>query len=173
MEGNQGGDWGAFSHLYYSIDAGVRNFVENGPVIYKDILVSPFGIVPSSILSDLGLSSMSYQFATPAETFSCVNTALLSNDSGCFVPPYFTGVSAYLLPIVGGFFFGFLRFYIYGLISSSWGVLEASGKERDIPVILVVFYFAEQLMLFIPATISMVVFYLLFSIFFIKTKIIK
>ncbi|QQN71619.1 hypothetical protein [Comamonas testosteroni] len=97
---------------------------------------------------------------------------MVTNIPGCFIPPYFTGASAYFLPIVGGLLFGFIRFYVYRIVSMSWGDLERLGKAKDIPVLLVLFYFFEQTMLFIPATISLSVFMLIMAILVVKLKIV-
>lgn len=172
VEGNQGADFGAFAHLYYSIGAGAENFLNEGIVFFKDILLSPLGILPSSTLDSIGLVSLSYQFTPPEESFSCVNTSLVTNIPGCFIPPYFTGASAYFVPIAGGLLFGFFRFYVYRIVSMSWDALERMGKAKDIPVILVLFYFFEQIMLFIPATISLSVFMLIIAILAVKLKIV-
>ncbi|BDB71964.1 hypothetical protein Cthiooxydans_43760 [Comamonas thiooxydans] len=173
VEGNQGADFGAFAHLYYSIGAGAENFFNKGIVFFKDILLSPLGILPSSTLDAIGLASLSYQFVPPEESFSCVNTSLAANIPGCFIPPYFTGASAYFSPIFGGLLFGFIRFYVYRIVSMSWDALERIGKAKDIPVLLVLFYFFEQTMLFIPATISLSVFMLIMAILAVKLKIVK
>lgn len=47
-----------FSHLIYSVDAGVKSFSESGPTLPKDILVSAIGVFPSSLYSFFGLESL-------------------------------------------------------------------------------------------------------------------
>ena len=156
--GAQGADIGAFSHLYYSINAGIENFFDSGPFVARDIILSIFGVVPGAFFQAIGLEGLSYQLLGSENVFSCINTQLIAGNEGCFIPPYFTGVSAYFFPIVGGFAFGFCRYATYAAVVKIWDQLATIGEDRFIPVLLVLFYFTEQAMLFIPATISMVVF---------------
>lgn len=161
----------SFSHLYYSIDAGVKYFALHGLTIFRDVALSPLGVVPSSIFDSLGLNSLSYQFVPPEDSFSCVNTSIVAGAYGeCFVPPYFTGASAYFLPILGGLIFGFFRFSIYAIISRGWKILEERKASDHIPTLVVICLLCDQVMLFIPATISMSVFILLISIMLILIR---
>ena len=164
----------SFSHLYYSIDAGINYFTLHGLTMFRDVALSPLGIIPSSLFSSLGIDSLSYQFVPPEDSFSCVNTSIVAGVYGeCFVPPYFTGASAYFLPILGGVIFGFFRFSIYAIISRGWKILEERKASDQIPTLVVICLLFDQVMLFIPATISMTVFILLISIIFIMTRVIK
>lgn len=164
----------SFSHLYYSIDAGINYFTLHGLMMFRDVALSPLGIIPSSLFSSLGIDSLSYQFVPPEDSFSCVNTSIVAGVYGeCFVPPYFTGASAYFLPILGGVIFGFFRFSIYAIISRGWKILEERKASDQIPTLVVICLLFDQVMLFIPATISMTVFILLISIILIMTRVIK
>lgn len=149
----------AFIHLIYSIDAGIRNFWGDGTTVARDVLLSPLGVVPSSVFQYVGLSEISYQLVDPALKSSCINTAAISSREGCFLPPYFTGVSAYVAPLGGGFVFGFFRFALYAAVSKAWARL--AGNEKYLPLILLALLCADQVMLFIPATISLAVFLLI------------
>lgn len=161
----QGADIGAFSHLYYSINAGIENFFDSGPFVARDIILSIFGVVPGAFFQAIGLEGLSYQLLDSKNIFSCINTQLIADDGGCYIPPYFTGVSAYVFPVVGGFAFGLVRYVVYAAVVEVWDQLASTGEDRFIPVLLILFYFAEQIMLFIPATISMVVFMGVVAIF--------
>ena len=145
-----------FGHLVYSIDAGINNSFQNGPVLPEDVLLSPFGVIPSFVYSAVGLDSMSYQLVDQSQRFSCINTRYFFSEGECSVPPYFIGVSAYMLPIIGGFIFGFIRFLLYRVIENSWVRLRSHSELLWFSVFLLLI--ANQLMLFIPTTISFAVF---------------
>ncbi len=166
--------FGGFSHLYYSIEAGIRYFSDHGIIFFRDVVLAPLGILPSSIFSALGLESLSYQFVPKEESFSCVNTSVIVGAyEQCFLPPYFTGASAYFLPVLGGFFFGFIRFHIYGTFSRAWQVLEKSKYLAHVSTLIVLFIFFEQVMLFIPSAISLVIFMAAVFLILVMFKIIK
>lgn len=173
VDGNQGAGWNAFSHLYYSIDAGVRSFSEHGLVVYKDLLLSPLGFLPGGVFESLGIGSLSYHSVLPEDRFSCVNTLAVTNGDGCYIPPYFPGASAYFIPLVGGFLFGFLRFYLYSAVSRAWTHLSDAGKGAAIPVLLIFFYFIDQMMLLIPSTISLTVFSFIVSMVAVKSGVLR
>lgn len=163
-----------FSHLYYSIDAGIKHFFTDGPAIFQDIVTAPMGIFPSSVFTNLGLESLSYQLLSRDNSFACVNTAIIAGSYGeCYLPAYFTGASAYILPVVGAFVFGILRFSCYAIVCRAWELLDNQRSASRIPTVLVLFVFMEQVMLFIPATISMVSFMLIISTLLIKFGLIR
>jgi hypothetical protein len=156
-----------FGHLFYSIDVGIVNFLNSGPFIAKDILLSPIGLVPSAVFNFFDLSDLSYQLLPKDSRSACINTELLGVSGECYVPPYFTGISAYIMPLIGGLFFGFIRFLIYSSISKSWRKLEYELKEfKYLPVVLLIYLFLDQVMLFIPNAISSVIFLSLIILFF-------
>jgi hypothetical protein len=157
----------SFSHLYYSIDAGVREFGRSGPLVPKDILLGPLGVVPSSIFSSLGLSDFSYLLLDFSDRFSCVNTKNISGSyASCYMPPYYIGASAYLIPLGGGFVFGVIRFFFYGVISDCWRRMK--GREERLGFVVLVAISIEQIMLFIPNTSAFVAF-LWLSIWLMRT----
>lgn len=158
-----------FSHLYFSIDAGIYSFFNSGPVFPKDVLLSPLAVVPSSFFEFIGLESLSYQFVDRGLRSSCMNSSNLGVNGGCFIPPYFTGVSAYLFPLVGAFFFGFVRFAIFASVADAYTQLQEGGS-RYIHILLIAFMSLEQIMLFIPSTISLVFFLWLIIILFVWFK---
>ncbi len=148
----------AFSHLVFSIDAGIIYFFDEGILISRDIIVSFIGIIPSRIFVDIGLPSLSYQLLEPGERFACVNTYVITGDyQTCFIPPYFTGASAYFFPLVGAILFGIIRFFAYSVISTAWKLLD--GNERYLGFIILVAISLEQVMLFIPNSSSFIVFF--------------
>lgn len=155
-----------FSHLLFSVDTGIEYFLGHGPLFANDVLLSIFGIIPSALYERMGLSGLSYQFVDEEARFACINTMLIAHESGCFLPPYFVGASAYMFPLVGGFLFGFARFLFYSSISKSWDALR--GREKYLPILLLIFLCVDQMMLFIPSTISLTVF--LFLIFWILRR---
>jgi len=162
-----------FGHLFYSIDAGVRNFSIAGPYIAKDILLSPLGVLPSGVFEKFGLSDFSYQFLDKESRSACVNTSNLGVEGQCYVPPYYTGISAYAFPVLGGFVFAYFRFLMYFSIARAWARLEFKSEGfKYIPLLLIFFFFIEQLMLFIPNSISLMIFFALITLvsrFFIST----
>ncbi|PIQ23383.1 hypothetical protein COW64_24440 [bacterium (Candidatus Blackallbacteria) CG18_big_fil_WC_8_21_14_2_50_49_26] len=157
-----------FGHLAYSIDAGVRNFFTYGPILPEDILLSPIGVVPSSLFSSVGLDFLSYQLVSPTDRLSCINTAYFTDSSECSFPPYFTGYSAYFLPFVGAFLFGFARFWFYSVIENCWLEFKVNPEFLWFPVFL--FIVANELMLVISNTISFAVFVSLVLWFLLKMK---
>lgn len=157
----------SFGHLFYSIDAGIRNFFSSGSFIAKDIVLSPLGIFPSGFFDKIGLSNLSYQLIDDIDRSSCINTNLLGVENECYVPPYYTGISAYIMPVFGGFIFGYIRFLMYSSISRAWHVLENKSESiKYIPILITVFFFIEQLMLFIPNVISLMMLLFLSILFF-------
>lgn len=145
-----------FGPLVYSIDAGVRNFLAHGPALSADILLSPLGFLPSFVYPALGLDFLSYQVLEEGSRFSCVNTQYFVGLDECSVPPYLTGTSAYLFPVVGGFVFGFGKFWIYSVLEAAWIRLKNRPDQLWFPLFLLLI--ANRLMLFIPQTISFAVF---------------
>lgn len=146
-----------FGHLLFSIDAGIRNYLHNGFFIAKDVYLSPLGIIPSRFLDGFGLIDFSYQLQGEENKMSCINTANVGL-SGCTIPPYYTGISAYFFPVVGGFLFGFIRFSFYSIISNSWRVIETKQQMNKIPILLMVVVFIDAISTFIPALISLMIF---------------
>lgn len=165
----------SFSQFFYSIDVGIGNFFQEGPHVSKDIFLGPLGVLPSSTLSNIGLSDFSYILLDPKEKFACVNTKLITGSySSCFMPPYYIGVSAYVVPLVGGLLFGFVRFFFYSVFSDCWK--QMVGREQYLSIIVIVAISIEQLMLFIPnsaafvSLVSVVLSLLIFSGLFITNN---
>jgi hypothetical protein len=151
-----------FSHLILSINAGILFFFSSGLVFFRDIVLAPFSIIPSAFMAGIGLEDLSYQFLDTTQRFSCVNTInIIPGSDGCFIPAYFTGASAYTLPIVGGFLFGFIKFHIYRV---SVELLKRNQDPHFVVSVLLMLFFLDQLYLFIPNTISLVVFTVLLLI---------
>jgi hypothetical protein len=148
--------FGHFGHLVYSIDAGIRSFDSHGPLLSRDVLLSPLGFLPSFIYTEVGLDSLSYQLVHQGERLSCINTQYFVAADECSIPPYFPGTSAYVLPMVGGFLFGFVRFWIYSVIEISWIRLKDHPERLWLPYVLLLI--SNQVMLVIPNTISFAVF---------------
>ena len=160
-----------FGHVLYSMDAGVRNFFEHGPVLPDDILLSVIGFLPSSAYSFLGLDFLSYQLVGESERLSCINTAYFPTADVCSMPPYITGFSAYVLPMAGGFIFGFLRFFIYKILETSWIALQKTPEL--LWIVIAALLVVNRLELFIPNTISFAIFSLLILRFFVLFQKVK
>jgi len=154
----------SFSQFFYSLDAGVRRFSAGGPLISKDVLLGPFGVLPSGVLSSIGLGDFSYILLDSSDRFACVNTKTITGSySSCFMPPYYIGVSAYVMPLVGGLVFGFVRFFIYSVVSDCWRSLV--GREQHLAIVILIAISVEQLMLFIPNSSAFVSFMWVFTVF--------
>lgn len=160
--------FGQFVHLLYSIDAGINHFFAHGPTFAKDVLLSPLGILPSSWFSAMGLDYLSYQNVPVNEMSSAINTNYFEGGDKTFVPPYYTGFSAYLFPFVGGFIFGFVRFWMYAIIERSWVKTINCPENTWFPYLLLLLIIS--IMLFIPTTVSLAVFISLIVLFFLSLK---
>jgi hypothetical protein len=99
---------------------------------------------------------------------STINTNYFVGGDKTFVPPYITGVSAYLLPYVGGFVFGFTRFWMYAVIERSW--IKSINSPENIWLPYLMLLLGVSMMLFIPATISLAFFILLIVSFLLALK---
>lgn len=159
----------SFSHLIFSIDTGINYFFSNGLVFFKDVYLSLLGIFPSQFFSLLGLENLSYQFTDKSESLSCNNTLIaIGSYDTCFLPPYFTGASAYTAPIAGGLIFAIFRYFLYSSISLTWKIQHSN---KNTPYLIFISMMADQIMLFIPATISFTIFIsILFFTFVIASK---
>lgn len=148
-----------FGNLIYSVDAGVKSFSEGGPRLPKDILVSAIGFFPSSLYSFFGLESLSYQLADEGQRLSCINTMYFPAADKCSVPPYMAGYSAYMFPVIGGFIFGFLRFFICSILEYSW--IKLLRNPELLWIVVAALLVVSRFMLFIPNTISFAIFSIL------------
>lgn len=147
--------FGHFGHLLFSIDAGIRHFMISGPYVGSDVVLGTIGFIPSSWFAHFGLNNLSYRLVDPQ--FTCLNT-LPFGEVDCSVPAYYPGASAYVLPIAGGFIFGAVRYSLFAVVEAAW-----IQGERTVDTWLpyLVFGIATNLMLFIPATVSLGTFVLL------------
>ena len=145
-----------FSHLLYSVDAGVRNFNSYGPVITADVLLSPLGFIPSFVFTGIGLDYLNYKYVPPASQLCFINTEYFDVDSPGSIPPYFVGVSAYIFPIVGGFIFGWVKFYSYSVVAHALSRLRSRPELLWLPLLLLLI--GNNLILFIPTTIALATF---------------
>jgi hypothetical protein len=95
---------------WYSIDAGICNFVSGNPPPLAELALSiTVGYVPSRVLESVSLSGLSYT-SYGDSGIAAVNSRFFSLDDGT-VPPGIIGFSAYLGPWVMGFLVGFLFLY--------------------------------------------------------------
>ena len=162
-----------FGHLIFSIDSGIKDYFQNN-TIATDIFLAPFGILPSSFLSNIGLGDLSYQLLSSSQKSACINSYNIGLYD-CTIPAYYTGISAYFIPLIGGFLAGAFRFWIYFSVAKAWRFLSDKSIVA-LPTLLIIFISLEQLMLFIPSVISLVFFLwiliLLYKVlyFFIKNK---
>lgn len=155
-----------FGHQIYSVDAGITNFFEHGPIIPKDIVLSPIGFLPSFVYSALSLDFLSYQLVDESQRLSCINTVYFSLADKCSLPPYIVGYAAYFLPFVGGFIFGFLRFFIYRVLEISW--INLQNKPELLWIVLAILLVVNRIILFIPNTISFASFGLVILLVFVS-----
>ena len=148
---------GQFVTLIFSVDAGVKSFYENGPVISKALMLSPFGVMPGWLYSAIGFDWLNWQNVLPSENIVCLNTSAFPLALPCTAPPYYTGVAAYVGPVWMGFLFGFFRFYIFSAISYSWHKLQSRPNLLWQP--LLAFSFFARFTLLIPNVIGFLVFW--------------
>lgn len=109
-----------FVTLIFSIDAGVKNFIENGPFVSKALLLSPLGVMPGWLFSATGMEWLNWQAVAPSDNIVCLNTSAFPSALPCTAPPYYPGVAAYIGPVSMGFVFAFFKFYIIAAIAHSW-----------------------------------------------------
>ena len=155
-----------FAQQVYSVDAGIENFMNHGPLISMDVLLSPVGFMPSSLFSVLNLDFLSYQLVDNSRRLSCINAASFTQADDCSVPPYIVGFSAYLMPIAGGVILGFIRFFIFSILETAW--IKLQNRPQYLWIVIFCLLFANRILLFIPNTISFAVFALLFVVAFVK-----
>ena len=146
-----------FIGLIFSIDAGIKNFMENGPTISKSIFLSPLGVMPSWLFTSIGLDSLNWKSLSANDDIVCLNTMMYPDAEGCTIPPYYTGVSGYLLPLSGGLVFGFIRFYFFSFISYKWQRFFQNPKMLS--KYLLAYILFAKLSLFIPNVISLISFF--------------
>lgn len=144
---------GQFNNLIFSIDAGIKNFDNEGPFISKAILLAPLGFMPSWLFDNLGLQALSWQHLESKDNIVCLNTMAFPLAFPCTVPPYYVGVAAYLGSVVFGFVFGFVKFYFISMISIMWKRYRFYPELLWKPLIL--FILLERLTLFIPNVIGL------------------
>lgn len=162
-----------FGHLFFSIDAGTKNFFTGDSIILKDVILAPLGIVPSSVFVYIGLEDLSYQLLPYSDRTDCINTYNLGVSEKCFVPPYYTGVSAYLLPLVFGFSFGFVRYSFYASVAETYKYFKVNGSHF-IPILVLLYLTFENFILFIPSAIAYTVFlWILLLILMLTTRMLK
>lgn len=156
--------FGQFVHLIYSIDAGVKYFFENGSTISKALLLAPLGIFPGWLYSYLDLQALSWQHVDSVDNIVCLNTFSYPGAEPCTMPPYYSGVSAYLGPIAFGFVFGFVKFFIYQKISDLWHRLRFQSEKLWLP--LLYFILVARLSVLIPNVIGLFSFFALIGVVF-------
>lgn len=171
-EQNDGNLLDQFSGLFFSVNAGIEHFLSGDWEIPKDLIVASIGWIPRGLMSSLGLSWLLPSPLQSGQMASCVNTMqIIGAYDSCFIPPYYVGVSAYMLPVVGGFIFGYVRFFIYSTVSRAWRILDGNGRDYLLPTILLLMLIVLQLMLFIPSAMSTSIFMVI--IYFILKKFMK
>jgi hypothetical protein len=95
---------------WYSVDAGIKNFLSGGPMPVAELgLAMAVGYVPSRMLDSVGLGFLSY-VSYGDDGVIPINSRYFSLADGT-VPPGTVGYSAYLGPWVMGFAIGFLLLY--------------------------------------------------------------
>ncbi len=116
--------FGNFGFAWYSIEAGIVHFFESGiPLLAKDVLLTPVGFVPSRILEWLHLESFDYRNVT--ESLPCINAAYFGDV--CTIPPRELGYAAYLVPFLGAFLVGVIKFYLF----RKFEFVFLYAKQRD------------------------------------------
>ena len=159
-----------FGHLYYSIDAGIKDFFTNGPLLGLDVILSPFGIFPSSIYHITNLEFLDYHSVANSDRFSCINTSYFAKNQECSVPPFFTGASSYIFPLFGGFFFVWFKFYIFSILEKTWMSIKDFPEYIWLPAFIFLLFI--KISSFIPNSIAFAFFILyIFSFFLLLKKI--
>ncbi|GAA4412925.1 hypothetical protein GCM10011450_24290 [Advenella faeciporci] len=155
------------SFAWYSIQAGITNFFTNGPYIPKDIVYSIWGFIPVKVLESIGLKDLYYGYVDSG--LACVNTRYFSM-SDCTIPPLLPGYSAYFFPFIGAIFFGFIKFYLIGILEKMW----LHAKKTNYFLICIPYFFYEALssILNLIPTHTSLIFFTLF-LFFTYIGIIK
>lgn len=149
--------FGNFEFVWYSIEAGMRNFFETGaPFVPYDLILSSLGFVPSRVLEYWGLSFLDYRFSQPL--MACVNTSYFGLD--CTVPPRELGLAAYLWPFSGAFIFGLVKFYVFRTQERSFIYIASFDYSKTWYPILVVVLLG-MFFTFIPVVTSQFSFFVL------------
>lgn len=156
-----------FSHLYLSVDAGLKHFYHNGLLIPYDTIYAAWGFVPSSFFRYFGIIEYNYQFLDVVDRLSCVNSSYFFGYYYCTVPPYYTGYSAYLFPFLGAFVFGFLKYFIFSVLEKNWGQSDCSCWWLSSFVFLLFCKFST----FISNVVAFNMFIVLLFIFIVLTKL--
>lgn len=130
------GAWGFLEALlrnmefqWYSVDAGLRHFSSNGPLLPTDVLLAPFGFVPVRALDWVGLGSLSYVNVGMESQLACINANMFLTE-GCSIPPHYAGYSAYLAPVAGGLVMGFTKNWLFGRLEAHWVRIRKHGFDK-------------------------------------------
>jgi hypothetical protein len=155
-----------FEHNWFSIYAGVTHFMQNGPYIGWDVLLSPFGFIPSRIMEEFGFNGIHY--SSVEDKMACINSGYYGFVE-CTIPTYYSAASAYILPLGGGLVTGVIRGYLFGVLESMW----VHHRGITLSGVWVIRYAAGviiNIMTFVPATIAVTSFYLILLITYVTFK---
>lgn len=138
------------SYLWYSVDAGVNNFLSHGFYFPIDMVLSIFGFIPSSILNTFGLGFLN--FDSVDVTLSCYNS-MAFNLNNCTVPTRLIGYSSYFLPLGGGVLYGVFVGSLMSSLNKLWKLCQENNlKTTWAPYLLWLIFSA--FLTFVPNTIS-------------------
>jgi hypothetical protein len=111
-------------HVWYSVEAGLVHFFENGPLFPRDLIyASLIGFVPSRVLEMIGMGA--FYYGDQQSSLPLINTEIFGLP-GSTVPAGWIGYSAYLSPVGGAIIFGMVKFYVYGRLEKLWRFARGS-----------------------------------------------
>ena len=160
LEAYQGEDglWNSFLRnfepYWFSVDAGTSMFSRAGPTLPTDALMALAGFIPSRVLESLDLGKLYYGNADVQ--MACVNSIQFGLVN-CTAPPFFTGTSAYVAPLVGAAVAGFFKFFVFGRLEKTWRHYDRLARERTwVPYCLILLFSAY--LSFVPSNIALATF---------------
>ena len=113
-------------YVWYSVQAGLVHFLENGPLIPKDVIyASLLGFIPSRVLEMIGLKG--FYYGDLLSSLPRINTEIFGLP-GATIPPGWIGYAAYLSPVGGAVILGLAKFYVYGRLEKLW----LFAKDEDL-----------------------------------------
>ncbi len=148
-----------FESYWFSVDAGASMFSKVGPSLPMDALMALVGFIPSRILESLDFGWLYYGNAEMQ--MACVNSVQFGLVN-CTVPPFVTGATAYLAPLVGAAVAGFVKYFVFGRLERTWRHYDRLSREKTWVPYFLALVFAAYLSL-IPTNIALATFTVLLA----------
>ena len=174
LEAYQGEDglWNSFLRnfepYWFSVDAGTSMFSRAGPTLPTDALMALAGFIPSRVLESLDLGKLYYGNADVQ--MACVNSIQFGLVN-CTVPPFFTGTSAYVAPLVGAAVAGFFKFFVFGRLEKTWRHYHRFAREKTwVPYCLILLFSAY--LSFVPSNIALATFTILVVVAWLGVRVV-